>query len=205
MSQYNRHAIATLEEVIPLIFKHWDTPGIRVEFGGHEVTVSSTRLKTFAKASTSPHGMTCVACGLAATFFSVDTFLRGNQGTPHLNLFGVNKHGHEVLFTHDHTVARALGGQDDLSNTTLMCSPCNNKKGNKEGHIVNELRYKEKMKNRPKAVDAYELVRHWSRTVCGQDRERHKMHVGQFIYDMGWTKKSLIKALEDIGHANDEI
>ncbi|MNE07882.1 hypothetical protein D3C80_1005220 [compost metagenome] len=30
-----------------------------------------------------------------------------------------------MLFTHDHTLARSLGGTDDASNTTTMCAKCN--------------------------------------------------------------------------------
>jgi hypothetical protein len=42
-----------------------------------------------------------------------------------------------VLFTHDHTLARGLGGADAIENTTTMCSPCNQKKSRLEGALAN--------------------------------------------------------------------
>ncbi len=137
--QYNRHAVASLDEIIPEIMAAWDKADARyTTFSGHSVGVSSLRLKTFCRAAYKPHGLRCTNCGLYASFFAVETFVRGNQSTPHLNLYGV-KDDEEVLFTHDHTVARALGGADNHSNVTVMCFPCNNRKGVEEGKVVHAL------------------------------------------------------------------
>lgn len=57
----------------------------------------------------------------------------------HLNLYGVRE-DEDVLFTHDHKLARALGGADNLSNAQLMCSPCNGKKSKGETKEVLRLR-----------------------------------------------------------------
>lgn len=96
----------------------------KVEFLGQTVNCTSLRLRTFAL-----KGTVCSKCGLEATHFALE---RTNHPTHanspyHLNLWGI-KDGREILFTHDHTLARSLGGLDNLSNTTTMCEPCNSKK-----------------------------------------------------------------------------
>lgn len=48
--------------------------------------------------------------------------------TTHFNLWAVDPDGTEVLMTHDHKLARALGGKNALENTQTMCSPCNGNK-----------------------------------------------------------------------------
>lgn len=93
------------------------------EYFGRSVKLFSkgSRLKTFYK-----HGTKCSACGLEAQFYAVERPAHENDGFPyHLNLWGIDVNGDEVLFTHDHTLARSAGGADNVSNTTTMCSPCN--------------------------------------------------------------------------------
>lgn len=90
----------------------------RVTLHGHEVRVKSLRLKNFAKS----HSCTC--CGLVATHFAVEE----NGSDWHLNLWAERPGMAEMLFTHDHTLARSLGGTDDEANTTTMCAKCNHKK-----------------------------------------------------------------------------
>jgi|SRR5579872_2356812 len=82
---------------------------------------AGTRLKTFFK-----HGTKCSACGLEAKFYAVERPIHESGDFPyHLNLWGIDANGDEVLFTHDHTLARRAGGADNTGNTTTMCSPCN--------------------------------------------------------------------------------
>jgi hypothetical protein len=85
-------------------------------------------MKTFGRAATSKDGIKCKGCGMKATHFAVEDFRGSNQRVPHANLYGMDRDGTEVLFTHDHKLARALGGDDNLNNTQVMCSPCNTKK-----------------------------------------------------------------------------
>lgn len=95
----------------------------KIELFGRPVKLFSDgmRLKTFYT-----HGTKCSACGLEAQFYAVERPVQMNDGHPyHLNLWGIDPNGGEVLFTHDHTLARSAGGKDNLSNTTTMCSPCN--------------------------------------------------------------------------------
>lgn len=93
----------------------------RVLINDIPVRVASLRLLTFFKT-----GTVCHCCGVEATHFAIE---RQQPNTPyHLNLWGVNEQG-EILFTHDHKIAKANGGADNLSNTETMCLPCNMNKG----------------------------------------------------------------------------
>lgn len=150
MPGYERHSITTLEVGLALIEKHRHLPTkpkIREHVNGVAVTVTSLRLRTFLL-----KGTRCSCCGLEGQFFALERSLMSEKakeqyarkhGTPypnqpyHLNLYGFNPYlGEEVLFTHDHTLARSLGGADDLSNTTTMCGPCNWRKGQVEGTLA---------------------------------------------------------------------
>ena len=116
---YTRAGIVPLDVVLPLI----RNPEVKsVVLLGHKVKVTSLRLQTFAKSCT------CSACGLVATHFAVET-----NSDWHLNLWADRGPGKtEMLFTHDHTVARSLGGADNESNVTTMCAKCNHSKGREE-------------------------------------------------------------------------
>ena len=90
---------------------------------GVEVKLFSkgSRLKTFFH-----HGTKCSACGMEAQFYAVERPAHEVGDFPyHLNLYGIDTNGQEVLFTHDHTLARSAGGKDNIDNTTTMCRPCN--------------------------------------------------------------------------------
>lgn len=134
MNRYRRLAVLPLESTVAQIVDHLGDPEkeFRVEVeSGHHVHLTSLRLRTFARAAVRGK-MECVGCGCRAEFFAVEKFHNASENSsPHLNLYGT-KGGVEVLFTHDHILARALGGPDNLSNTQVMCSPCNNRKGKAE-------------------------------------------------------------------------
>lgn len=97
----------------------------RVEINGIPVRVASLRLLTFFKT-----GIKCHCCGASATHFAIErNIVAGINNAPfHLNLWGVSENG-EILFTHDHIIAKANGGEDNLSNTQTMCLVCNMEKG----------------------------------------------------------------------------
>lgn len=130
--QYERIGKLTIEKVLPFIETHLDSyQKIRVNIEEYYVNVSSLRLKNFLL-----HGISCSCCENKASFFAVER----NTGTSspyHLNLYGLDKDGAEILFTHDHILARALGGEDSLENTRTSCGPCNWKKGQLE-HLIKE-------------------------------------------------------------------
>lgn len=140
IQKYERHSTASIEEIISLI-QHAtkDQPRnrdirVKAEVNGIKVGVSSIRLRTFAD-----KGVECISCGSKASFFAIERIeRRGNKQNNdpyHLNLWGLARNGEEILFTHDHTLARSLGGSDSLNNTQTMCCFCNWEKGKKESDI----------------------------------------------------------------------
>ena len=136
--RYLRFEVVPIGDILPDVKAHWNEGRAHVQRpSGRWVGVSSLRMRTFARAGLSSAGMKCVCCGLEGTFFAVEQ--SPGQDSYHLNLYGV-RDGEEILFTHDHIKARALGGADNLSNAQLMCSPCNGRKAVIEGKEVLKLR-----------------------------------------------------------------
>lgn len=107
-------------------------------FLGVKVKLGSLRLLTFLH-----KGVVCSKCGLVADNFAVerDPGAASRGGGYHLNLYS-GKGEKRVLFTHDHSVARSLGGKDKLFNCTTMCSPCNFLKSLDEQKELQERRMK---------------------------------------------------------------
>ena len=110
----------------------------RVPLSGAMLKLASLRLRTFAG-----KGTQCSACGLQASHFAIERSyihagLPEEEQRYHLNLWGV-KDSEEILFTHDHTLARCLGGANTVSNSTTMCTICNGAKSVGERHKL-ELR-----------------------------------------------------------------
>lgn len=124
---YTRAGIVAIADVLPLIA---DPEITAVELCGHKVNVTSLRLRNFVKSQT------CISCGMIATHFAVEAN-SGNQW--HLNLWASRPGKEEMLFTHDHTLARGLGGEDSEENTTTMCSKCNFQKSRAELVAYNKL------------------------------------------------------------------
>lgn len=133
MNRYIRHGIVPAEIVLPLVKEHYGNNLPKPVFHGHPVGVTSLRMKTFQH-----DGLVCRGCGLTASYFAVEDFHNARHPQPHLNLYGINADGAEVLFTHDHKLARGLGGADNLSNVQTMCFPCNNKKSRTENPQINK-------------------------------------------------------------------
>jgi hypothetical protein len=143
---YDRFSIVPVEVIMPMIHEAMDLPEKhkrREVYLGQSAHVTSLRLRTFAL-----RGLTCVSCGLTATFFALERGMRKKQPIKepyHLNLWGIAPDGEEILFTHDHVLARGLGGADSISNTQTMCSPCNAIKGEKEKILIEERRHGHKI------------------------------------------------------------
>jgi hypothetical protein len=157
-SVYERLTKVAIEDVLPVIGEAYDsrkTKG-RVDVAGVLVKVVSTRLRTFYKT-----GTYCHHCGLQASFFAIERTVnhKGTDHPYHLNLWGVDAEGQEVLFTHDHIIARALGGTDVVEeNTQTSCGPCNWAKGEVEGVLA--------------LTDPIAVARRESRTR--EEQERHE-------------------------------
>lgn len=110
----------------------------RVQVGSHEVHVTSLRLRTFYA-----DGAKCYICAKEATHFSADLFSNrpsNQRQIAHMNMWGVDEDGEELLFTHDHVLARSLGGGDHLGNTKTCCTKCNNQKSFGENKLLAEMK-----------------------------------------------------------------
>lgn len=128
--QFERIGTLSLDEVFHYIEKHFNDFGKRkVQIKDFSVAVQSLRLRTFLK-----KGVQCPCCSNKGSFFAVEK-TKGNAGGYHLNLYGFDQDKNEVLFTHDHIMARGLGGEDNIDNSRTMCGPCNWSKGKIEGLI----------------------------------------------------------------------
>lgn len=127
-SMYERIGTVRVEEVV-VAAANLPKGEYRGSFHGHSVSLTGLRMKTFLLKGTS-----CSVCGIPAAFFAVERHRKRpvDKNGYHLNLWGVSKWGHPVLFTHDHTIARGNGGSDTIDNTTTMCDHCNSAKATAE-------------------------------------------------------------------------
>lgn len=134
MQAYLRHSSASIPEVLSLIGSASGDKALAT-VNGMPVKVSSLRLRTFLKTGTK-----CHSCGLEATHFELNKDVCAPESQRwHLNLWG-ERNGEPELFTHDHKVARSLGGVDNLTNTETMCYNCNNSKGIEEQRLSRALK-----------------------------------------------------------------
>jgi hypothetical protein len=127
---YARHSIVPINDVVKAVLEAGSSgKKMKSQFNGQIVGVSSIRLQTFAI-----HGTTCKCCGMEGAHFAIERNLTDekNNAPYHLNLYGINSSGEEVLFTHDHILARSLGGKNGIENTQTMCCFCNWTKGAEE-------------------------------------------------------------------------
>jgi hypothetical protein len=107
----------SIDQILPLIGEK----AHRINLDGDKVNVFSTRLQTFKN-----KGINCVACGLKGQYFVKEK--SDKDLVFHINLFGVDKSGREVMFTKDHIIPKSKGGKDKLDNLQTMCERCNTAK-----------------------------------------------------------------------------
>jgi len=100
---------------------------------GETVRLNRLKYETFLRDYTE-NKFCCSTCGLEPTHAAVCS--SGPSQERFINFFGIAD-GKEILFTHDHTLARSLGGQDRLENTTTMCVTCNTQKSQFESIYAN--------------------------------------------------------------------
>lgn len=93
-----------------------------IDFDGDKIYGNSQRYQTFLT-----KGTKCACCGLEGKFFAKER--AGNVKRYHLNLYGIDENGEEVLFTKDHIIPKSKGGSNRLDNYQTMCERCNVKKG----------------------------------------------------------------------------
>lgn len=103
-------------------YREIDNRKRKVFFDGHEVKISTSRLRMFLL-----KGHTCVTCKVEGLFlYKEKNSIRDGY---HLNLYAV-KDGLEILMTKDHILPKSLGGLNHIDNYQTMCTECNAKKGN---------------------------------------------------------------------------
>ena len=100
-----------------------------IKFDNEEIKANSQRYQVFAT-----KGCICCKCGLKASYFALEK--HKEQDRYHLNLYGINEQGKEVLFTKDHIIAKSKGGRNVLDNYQTMCIICNEIKGNDANTII---------------------------------------------------------------------
>jgi len=197
MGQYNRHAVVPLANV----FAAMKAGGTKHTYESHTFNISSLRLRTFKRDA---GHLVCAGCGVKASFFAVESFNRNSEiKSVHINLYGLKESGEEVLFTHDHILARSLGGKDSIENAQTMCGPCNWRKGALEAHQVNQVRYMttlspkakekhlrvmEKQKNPTPPSELEKLFGFWA---SSKDLESFTRKVDSWLYKHGWNRKRL--------------
>ena len=209
MNHYNRHAIAPLDAILPAIKAGWDNNvSAKMTFEAWSFNIHSLRLRTFCRDSYKG-SLVCSCCGLKPEYFAVESFKHGDGKSVHINLYGRKDDGEEILFTHDHTKARSLGGVDNLSNTTTMCWVCNNKKGNEEGHEVNMRRcidsatskisaHQQKLldaRTNPASIEVLEIaLNDWASKMTAQNFAKK---IDNFLQNFGWKRKVLEEKIDE--------
>lgn len=132
--RYSRLGTLSIEEGMAILRAHQSRPPSelkeRVEIMGQMVALGGMRIQSFSQKE-----LCCSSeeCGLKAAFFAVEKGEakrkgRVNRSNYQLNIYGINECGAEIEFTHDHTLARGLGGEDQLDNISIMCLRCNQRK-----------------------------------------------------------------------------
>jgi hypothetical protein len=94
------------------------------DIDGFTVKMSSQRYAVFQKS------LECVKCHCVGSYFAIERPINPENAKYHLNLYGVDKNGEEVLFTKDHILPKSKGGHNTLANYQTMCYTCNHEKGN---------------------------------------------------------------------------
>ncbi len=94
----------------------------------HINIAGSIRLQVFLE-----KGRKCFDCGLEATKCFAE---RKDSKTYHVNFYGYNSLGEEILFTKDHILPQAYGGPDTLENLVPMCAQCNRSKQHAIPHDI---------------------------------------------------------------------
>lgn len=127
-NNYVRLCTVDLDETLALLRNAFERRHRRSIIAGQEVNTKSLRLQTFAY-----KGVVCPHCGVTATHFALERDISmPTDSRYHLNLWGIDSNGEEVLFTHDHIIPLVRNGPNTLDNAQPMCGPCNWAKNSKQ-------------------------------------------------------------------------
>jgi len=156
-----------IEQVLPHVRGNTnvrDKNKLFMQFDGDQVKIRSDRLLTFHR-----KGIKCVKCGIEGKFFAKERSSKTSYW--HMNLYAVNKEGHEVLMTKDHIIPKAKGGASSLYNYQPMCVKCN---GAKADTIPKAVRKKETRFDLKKEIDKLKSI------LGGKDA-----HISQLLQQKG--------------------
>lgn len=119
---YERLAEIPLDEGLKAIAKG------KLQYRGVCCHTSSTRLLTYCH-----YGVDCVVpgCKISGEYFAIERAINQQTSQYHLNLYGLDASGREVMITSDHRLPKSKGGSNELHNRQPMCYPHNAQKGNK--------------------------------------------------------------------------
>ena len=142
-SPYLRFIKMNIDE-IPAINK----VGKIIQFeNGLFVNASSTRVRLFLEKK----DFRCHCCGIRTEFAAVESFrFERNiekKKSIHINFYGIDFKGKEVLMTWDHIQPRSLGGKNNLDNAQCLCCYCNTFKGN--SYSFEDVKWKRREKGLP--------------------------------------------------------
>lgn len=134
---------------------HWQT---------YRLKLSNARMMLFGK------HQECQCCGLKGRYFWLE---HSGCFSPHLNMYGVNRHGKEIMLTMDHIDPRSNGGTTSLDNLQVLCQRCNKIKK----HLPLTL---EELRQRvfPHDNDHFgALVQLWERTYQIEDQKEFALAI----------------------------
>ncbi len=104
----------------------------KIEIQGYSIKVNDDRYLNFIK-----NGFKCAKCGLEGKYVKLECNCKHGN---HLNVYGINEEGKEVLLTKDHIYPKSKGGLDNINNYQVLCEKCNiNKKDNSPLTLVQAL------------------------------------------------------------------
>jgi hypothetical protein len=124
---YERLTKLSIDEVFSAIKENRE-----LVFAGRPMQYSVRVLTYFA------HGVDCICkgCTVKGAYFAVERQINRKTGLPntlsyHLNFYGLNEDGEEIMMTSDHKMPKSQGGSlNGLHNRQPMCTICNCEKGN---------------------------------------------------------------------------
>lgn len=118
------HSVDEVRETVKDVLFEKLKKDAKVELDGDIIKGNSQRYQLFFT-----KGTKCACCGIEGKYFAKEKRLKDKSY--HLNLYGVDDNGQEVLITKDHIIPKSKGGKDELDNYQTMCVRCNKRKGNK--------------------------------------------------------------------------
>lgn len=120
---YERLATVPLDVALKAIAR-----GDKLNHHGIHCHTMSNRLLTYCHFGTD----CCVpGCIVSGEYFAIEKAVNQKTSQYHLNLYGLDASGREVMMTSDHRLPKSQGGSNDIRNRQPMCSPHNTQKGNK--------------------------------------------------------------------------